>query len=223
MNTIVRAVIFDLFDTLVPFPLAFWQETALLMGRAVCPDGPERFVEWWTQDAAHQQRMSEPLPSSLRRLCDERGLFPSAEAIAGVLGASRRLHERLLGSPRADALDVLGQLRLQRVRLGLISNCSSDAAEVWPSSQLAPYFDVTLFSAVEGIMKPDARIYRAALARLGVRPDETIYVDDHVIALAGAAAVGLRTVQLRSAGVERDSWNGERIDELSLLPGLLSG
>jgi putative hydrolase of the HAD superfamily len=42
--------------------------------------------------------------------------------------------------------------------------------------------------------KPDPRIYRLACARLGVRPAETVFVDDNELMVDGARAVGIQAV-----------------------------
>lgn len=46
--------------------------------------------------------------------------------------------------------------------------------------------------------KPDERFYGAALARLGCRPDEVLFLDDLPANVAGARACGVRAVQVTS-------------------------
>lgn len=58
--------------------------------------------------------------------------------------------------------------------------------------------DEMIVSAEEGVAKPDARIYRIAAARLGVEPDEAVFVDDMAENVAGARAVGMFGVQFLS-------------------------
>jgi putative hydrolase of the HAD superfamily len=56
--------------------------------------------------------------------------------------------------------------------------------------------DVMVFSAEEGVAKPDPEIYRRTLARLGVEPDEAVFVDDTEANLLAAARLGLLTVHV---------------------------
>ena len=57
-----------------------------------------------------------------------------------------------------------------------------------------------LFSDEVGVPKPDARIFRAALDALGAHPDETVHVGDLLRTdVAGARALGIRTVRIRSS------------------------
>jgi putative hydrolase of the HAD superfamily len=47
--------------------------------------------------------------------------------------------------------------------------------------------DVVVDGSVEGILKPDPRIYRLAASRLGVRCQGVVFLDDQPVNLAGAA------------------------------------
>jgi epoxide hydrolase-like predicted phosphatase len=55
-----------------------------------------------------------------------------------------------------------------------------------------------IISAEEGVAKPDARIYQIALSRLGVQPEDAIFVDDLVENVQGAQAVGMRSIRFES-------------------------
>jgi putative hydrolase of the HAD superfamily len=57
-------------------------------------------------------------------------------------------------------------------------------------------FDVVVESAVEGLRKPDPRIYELALARLGVPAAETVFLDDLGINLKPARAMGMTTIKV---------------------------
>ncbi len=79
-------------------------------------------------------------------------------------------------------------------------------------AEVLALFDFVLESSREGIRKPDPRIYRLALERLGVEPEEAIYLDDLGINLKPARALGMHTIKV----VDPD----EAIGELSRLTGL---
>jgi HAD superfamily hydrolase (TIGR01509 family) len=55
-------------------------------------------------------------------------------------------------------------------------------------------FDAILFSAEEGLKKPDPELYRRALARLNVQPGEAVFVDDFSENVEAARALGLAGV-----------------------------
>ncbi|XP_075754849.1 acyl-CoA dehydrogenase family member 10 isoform X2 [Pelodiscus sinensis] len=57
-------------------------------------------------------------------------------------------------------------------------------------------FDVVIESCREGICKPDPRIYMLCLERLGVQPNESIFLDDIGENLKAAAQLGIETVKV---------------------------
>ena len=58
--------------------------------------------------------------------------------------------------------------------------------------------DEIIISAEEGIAKPDPRVFRIAAERLGVRPQEAVFVDDRPDNVQGARAVGMRGIQFET-------------------------
>lgn len=104
----------------------------------------------------------------------------------------------------ADALDhdLMALIRSVRpaIKTGLISNAWADARRLFTRTYaIADAFDVMVISAEEHVMKPDPRIYRAALDRLGVRAEESIFVDDVLANVQGAQALGIHGVRFQSA------------------------
>jgi len=63
------------------------------------------------------------------------------------------------------------------------------------NAQLRPWFDPILISAEFGVRKPNPRIFRAALERWGIGPDEAVMVGDTLGAdIFGAQNAGVRGV-----------------------------
>lgn len=61
-------------------------------------------------------------------------------------------------------------------------------------------FDVIVFSAEEGVKKPDPEIYRRTLARLGVEQKEAIFLDDRLPNIAGERRIGMHAIQHAETG-----------------------
>ncbi|NWJ00135.1 ACD10 dehydrogenase, partial [Crypturellus undulatus] len=57
-------------------------------------------------------------------------------------------------------------------------------------------FDVIVETRREGMSKPDPRIYKLCLERLGVQPHESIFLDDISQNLKAAAQLGIKTVKV---------------------------
>jgi putative hydrolase of the HAD superfamily len=115
---------------------------------------------------------------------------------------------------------VLDALRAAGWRLGLVSNCTGEVPGLWKRTPFASRFDTVAFSCVVGAAKPDPAIFLAAVAGLGLSPNECRYVgdgrDDEL-----AAAAGLGMAPIRMVGFRHDdaAWPRERISSLlELLP-----
>lgn len=106
--------------------------------------------------------------------------------------------DRLLGDIWTDEFDeeLLAFIRALRPRYktALLSNATLDTREVVKEHVNEETFHVILFSGEEGVRKPNPEIYRRALARLGVSPEEAIYVDDFAENVEAARAMGIHAI-----------------------------
>jgi epoxide hydrolase-like predicted phosphatase len=93
-----------------------------------------------------------------------------------------------------DLVTYIRQLQ-QSYKTGLLSNAFSDlrrvVTEVW---DFADAFDDMIISAEVGLVKPDPRIYRLALDRLGVAPEAAVFIDDFLRNVEGAKAVKMNAI-----------------------------
>jgi putative hydrolase of the HAD superfamily len=107
-----------------------------------------------------------------------------------------------------EVLEVVGGLGRRGLKLGLVSNVSLRPKLMDADLDrlgLGPLLDAAVFSSEVGVRKPDPRIFREALARIGAEPAETVFVGDRLYDdVSGARAVGMRTVQTRQFRAEED-------------------
>lgn len=86
---------------------------------------------------------------------------------------------------------VIEDLHSRGVPQHALSNMS---LEVWDEVRaMSPVFsrlDQTVLSAAEGLIKPDPAIYRAAVARTGLAPEQMLFVDDNADNIEAARALG---------------------------------
>jgi putative hydrolase of the HAD superfamily len=132
---------------------------------------------------------------------------------------------------RPDAVQVLSKLKSEGYKTGLISDCSNEIPATWEKLPLAPLIDIAAFSCVEGITKPDPRIYQMVTDQLDVQPQDCLYVGDGSSQeLAGAARVGMSPVLIRVPGdgdydnpyrIKSYEWDGPKISSLSEVLRLL--
>ena len=61
-----------------------------------------------------------------------------------------------------------------------------------------PRFDVLVWSYQLGMAKPDPAIYRHVLKELGTLPEETLFLDDKLINIEAAQALGMKAIQFNT-------------------------
>jgi len=140
-----------------------------------------------------------------------------AEALGERFAAGRRTRHEVF----PDAEPVLAELR-ETHALALVTNGAACLQrEKLAASGLAGYFTVVVVSADLGVGKPDATIFRHALAELDARR-AVMVGDSHDRDIAGALAAGLDAVWLNRGGEPRTSRAAE-IGTLASLPSALRG
>ena len=118
--------------------------------------------------------------STLQQLC-ERRLRVKAEPFEQV---------------EEHILVMIDSLRSRGLRLGVISNCIAEDVAAWPHSSLAARVDCAVFSFEVGLEKPDPEIYREATRRLKVDAAHTWFIGDGGSdELSGAEHAGLRPIK----------------------------
>jgi putative hydrolase of the HAD superfamily len=212
----VRAVIFDLWDTLVEWSP---EEGAGLEARLATLAGVPLEEFGRRLRASYRSLQTGPLAPSYRQLG-----IPEAE-LPEALAAHHELARRTLRL-RAGAAEGLARLRRRGLKLAVLSVCSEDVPARWPESDLAGLFDVETFSSECGLMKPDPEIYLLTIEALGVVPDDCLFVGDGANdELAGAERVGIRPVLYVPSGQEPRwpevrEWSGLRVSSIDEVESL---
>lgn len=104
-----------------------------------------------------------------------------------------------------DVPEALERLRERVKRLVVVSNANGRLHVVMERLGLARFFDLMLDSQLEGVEKPDPRLFQIGLERSGGRAQTTLHVGDfYWIDVMGARAAGLRAVLLDAAGLYPD-------------------
>jgi epoxide hydrolase-like predicted phosphatase len=122
------------------------------------------------------------------------------QAVAKTLGVSRVEADRIIAEFFAGdqtditLLDFLRSLRPGH-KVGLISNAWSGLRAFITAQKFADVFDEMVISAEVGLMKPDPRIYFTALKKMGARPEESVFLDDVLVNVEAARAVGMLAIQ----------------------------
>jgi putative hydrolase of the HAD superfamily len=99
----------------------------------------------------------------------------------------------------------LRDFRRLGLRLVTVSNANGRLSELFDRLGLSKYFDCLIDSFLEGVEKPDARLFEIALSRSGAQAENTLHVGDlYHVDVVGARAAGLFAVLLDAADLYGD-------------------
>lgn len=120
--------------------------------------------------------------------------------------------------------EILDWLQQKGQRLAVVTNGSASLqSAVIQALGIQDFFDIVVISEVEGVRKPDRRIFDLTLGRLGVAHADAVFVGDHPETdIRGAQKAGIRAIWKRD-----DYWGlcpfaDGVIDDLDELPQMLS-
>ena len=120
-----------------------------------------------------------------------------------------------------DVPPVLERLRDAGMVLGVVSNFEEWLEQLLEQLGVRQYFSVSVVSGIEGVEKPDPRIFRLAMERARVRPDVSVYVGDNPeFDVDPALEAGMFPVLLDRRARFPDA-PGARITSMGQLPGFL--
>jgi epoxide hydrolase-like predicted phosphatase len=126
-----------------------------------------------------------------------------SERFAPLLGVSPdNLVERLFGGigPDEPMVEAVRRARKAGIKTGLISNSWGNGLHYDPA-MLDELFDAVVISGDVGLHKPQPEIFLMGAERIGVAPQECVFVDDLRENCEGAEAVGMKAILHRgSAG-----------------------
>lgn len=218
----LRAVIFDLFGTLVDDFVAATGPMNADMATALNVPYDQFKLHWGQASGLRIIGEFQTVEASIEHVCLLIDVAPTAEQIANAVQIRLRYIRQAL-APRPDGVTTLMRLKRDGYRIGLLSNCSIEIPILWPETEFADLVESPVFSARVRLHKPDPRIYHLTCERLGVMPESSLYVaDGENHELAAAAKVGLHAVLLRNLSRDNDrellrearEWQGDVVESL---------
>ncbi len=120
-----------------------------------------------------------------------------------------------------DVLTVIPELHKQ-FTLGIVSNTWPSLDRVFRHRNLRHYFPVFVMSSDLGVWKPHPSLYAKALEELQLAPEATLFVDDRVENLEGAAQHGMQGMLINRYGQKIPETRFPVIENLNELYSLLS-
>ena len=100
--------------------------------------------------------------------------------------------------PNEELFSYISSTLKPKYKIGLLSNASYNVLKHLFTAEQVTVFDATALSYEIGLVKPSLEMFQAIAARLGVRPEECVLVDDQARHCAGAIAAGLQAIEYTS-------------------------
>ena len=232
----IKVVSFDFYNTLAKFwpPLDAIQQSACReLGLSVTNTGIDRGyavadVFFNEENARHslgdrsESERSEFFAEYERILLENAGL-------SVTLALAKQIWDLVIAVPKDfiafdDTLPALATLREKGYSLGVLSNLRREMAPMFSELGMTPYLDFCINSQEVGAEKPYPQIFRAALERVSVAPEEAVHVGDQYEAdVLGARGVGMHAVLIDRGGWQTDVTDCPKIASLDELGELLEG
>jgi putative hydrolase of the HAD superfamily len=192
-KTMTRAVIFDMFETLITHynsPLYFGAQMAEDAG---IPE--DRFQALWRPTELERTIGKVTFEEVVEMILRENHAY--GESVMEKIVEKRiAAKEECFRNLNEEIIPMLLALKQEGILIGLISNCFSEEASVIRKSELFPYFNAVYLSYEQGIQKPDVEIFTRCMADLSVKAEECIYVGDGgSYELETARRLGMNAVQ----------------------------
>jgi len=193
----VRAVIFDYGGVLTTpgrVAIAAWTRA-----ERIRPDTFSAVLKEWLSRTAppgtpiHRLETGEMSVDAFNRVLAERLRTEDGGPVAPE-GLLSRLFAHMDSDPAM--LRLVSDLRDSGVRTALLSNSWGNH---YPWHRLHGLFEHAVISGRTGLRKPDPRIYRLTLDRLGLPARHTVFVDDGAPNIETADDLGMRTVLHQTA------------------------
>ena len=131
-------------------------------------------------------------------------LFLEESRAMGYPVPGRDVLDLLGGDLRPRMIDILKRLKRTYHVACLTNNMNlGQGRSMWGSAERAArvaevmtIFHLVIESSLEGLRKPDPRIYQLACDRIGVAPAEIVYLDDLGVNLKPAREMGMTTIKV---------------------------
>lgn len=161
------------------------------------PEGFLRTLNATNPDTNAWARM-ERNEINVEEFCD---LFEAEAAAAGHRIDARGVLSLLAGRLRPEMVEAVRRC-CARLPTALITNnfTGVGGAARDDIDEVLALFHVVIESCKVGLRKPDPRIYALACDRLGVRPDDAVFLDDLGVNLKPARAMGMTTIKVVDPG-----------------------
>ncbi len=189
----VKAVIFDLGGVVISSPMTVFFDEEIRLGLA--PNFLNKVIVGNGEKSAWARLERGELAMGPEFFT----AFDKEMSEAGATGIdSKRLMQNMANSATVNQcmITAIEKLKAHGFKVAALTNNWRDPQTDGFAKPLKDYFNIMVESAVEGMQKPDPRIYQICCKRLDINPDNAIFLDDIGRNVKAARALGMQTIKV---------------------------
>jgi len=190
---VIKAVIFDMFETLVTLFTG-----SVYMGREIAAEIglPEpKFREIWDNTDEARTLGKRTLESVIEEVLTVNNCY-SEELFERIITKRKRMIRESFEHIHPEIIPLFQWFKEKNIKIGLITNCFFEERDSIKDSVFFEYFDVMCMSCELGVKKPDTAIFEKCMKDLGLEAAECLYIGDGgSLELETAQAVGMHPLQ----------------------------
>lgn len=190
----IKNIIFDFGGVFIDIDYAATQQAFIDLG-------VEDFDQYYTQ--SHSNSLFTLLETG--RISPE-NFYNELRIMSGLALTNMQMEtawNAMLGNYRLDGLAIIEALR-EKYAVYLFSNTNAihylaftqSYQYIFGSKTFNNLFDFAFYSHEIGHRKPDSSAFEFVLNQFGMKPEETLFVDDSIKNIEGAKSAGLHTIWL---------------------------
>lgn len=204
----IKAVLFDLWGTLVfnDSHHSKRDEIIEIIGEKNKKEFKKLLFNWWFTNNVTEEVF-------FTKMCTDLNIDKSK--IPNLVKIWKEQYEH--AKPFHNTIEILEELKSKGIKTGLVTNTSPYAKGIITNLNLDKLFDVMVFSCDVGVIKPDKKIYKIALKKLKLEPQECLFIGDDIKNDVG----GPRSVGMKSFLINRKYHSEDNIQNLSGVLDLL--
>jgi putative hydrolase of the HAD superfamily len=100
-----------------------------------------------------------------------------------------------------DVIKIVKSLKSQGYKLAVLSNTIKSHVEVNEKKGVYDGFSVRILSCEAALRKPDPKMFKLALRKLGAKFEETVFIDDKPEFVKAAKALGINGLVFKSSEI----------------------
>ncbi len=186
----IGAVVFDLGGVLIDWDPRYLYRQIF--------DDPAEMEEFLSSVCTPDWHRAHDLGADVRQSCERLALRVPGHRESIMAWADRG--EEMVAGQFDDTVAVLGELKAAGLPCYALSNMEADAYAIRRTRfPFMGWFDAHVISGLEGVAKPDRRIFEILLRRHGLRAQATVFVDDQPRNVEAARGLGLIALRFSSA------------------------